>query len=151
MRAALRRFTDLVGIPYLAAFVVFLIALLLSAVVPPGSSIEHFIGAPVFGLPVLVGGLAGYIINRKQFLWTAIFAWVIPAVVFWIAYWELTQPQNLNPQPWRNLVGTDCGSSECLYELLATIPLVCGVAYSATALAMHLRHRRIIEPSHLGH
>jgi hypothetical protein len=143
MKAALRGFTDLVAIPYLAALVVFLTALILSVVAPPGSSIERVIGAPVFGLPILIGGLAGYVINRKRFLWTAIFAWVAPAVVFWIAYTELTQSQNLNPQPWRNLVGADCASSECLYELLATVPLVCGVAYSVMSLAMHVRRGRI--------
>jgi hypothetical protein len=145
MRAALRSFTDFIAIPYLATFVVFLIALMLSFVLPSGNPVERVIGAPVFGLPILVGAFAGYVINRRQFSWTAMFSWVVPAVVFWLAYKELTQPQNMNPRPWHNLVGVDCSSSECLYEFLATIPLVCALTYSATALLLHLRNRKVVD------
>jgi hypothetical protein len=144
MRVAFRMLVDLVASPYGATVIVFLMALLASFVLSPNSPLEHVIGAPVFGLPILAGVFLGYLVNKKRFSWTAIFAWLIPAVVFLIAYRELTQPQNLNPHPWRNLVGADCSSSECLYEVFATTPLICGLAYSATALTLYLRNRRIV-------
>ena len=63
-RAALRGLADIVGIPYGAMFLVFLIALMLSFALPDQTPLERVIGAPVFGLLILVG--ASLSIGRSQ-------------------------------------------------------------------------------------
>ena len=138
MKRLLRAVFEMILLPYASTLVFVLTGLVLAAVLPNSSPIERLLGPPIFGLPILIGALSGYYINRRRFCWTAILAWIIPASFFLLAYKDLTQPQNTSPQPWSNLFGVDCGASECLYELLATTPLICSVAYGVTALALHL-------------
>jgi hypothetical protein len=143
MKQLFRAVFEIIFLPYVGTLVFVLSGLVLAAVLPNSTSIERLVGPPVFGLPILIGALSGYYINRRRFCWTAILAWIIPASVFWLAYKDLTQPQNTNPQPWLNLFGVDCGASECLYELLATTPLICSVAYGVTALALRLLGKKV--------
>jgi hypothetical protein len=35
---------------------------------------------------------------------------------------------------WDNFFGAGCGSSECLYELTVTAPVVCSLTYSIAAI-----------------
>jgi len=79
------------------------------------------------------------------------FAWVVPIVPFVLAYLDLAKsPHYVNPatdQPspsvWSELFGTTCGDTECLYQLTATVPFVCAVAYSVTAFCIRRKSQAL--------
>jgi hypothetical protein len=88
-----------------------------------------------------IAALLGVLLARKLHDTAALWTWVPGVLIFFQGVYELTRywsPSWSNTASrWQyafsNLLTPNCGSTECLYELLSTTPLVCSVAYSLTS------------------
>jgi uncharacterized membrane protein YoaK (UPF0700 family) len=89
--------------------------------------------APAFVLPITVGALAAYMM-RKHLSKGSYFVWIIPlALLLWALWAVINSPYSTPTEIWGTMVGTDCGSSECLYEAFFTVPFVCAISYSLSS------------------
>ena len=73
-----------------------------------------------------------YFFSRSR---TATLSWLLPALI--LAWNLLSWPSN-GGSAWDTFFGTNCGSSECLYQLFVTSPFYACVAYSLGALTVRL-------------
>jgi hypothetical protein len=110
-----------------------------------GSFIDHMVGQPVFmgvGQPyypvlILAGLTLGLVSPRFFHAGGAPWVWVLPLTVL---LWHVFTWRNHGYLPywsdiWNNYFGSNCGSSECLYELFVTVPFYASAAYTAGWLA----------------
>jgi hypothetical protein len=86
---------------------------------------------PFFLGPIFAGLILGILprfLDRSAGL-----VWPIPALILIVTAftWNSTYtPRSHWADVWSNLFGSDCGSSECMYELLVTAPFYTSIAYS---------------------
>jgi hypothetical protein len=90
------------------------------------------VGEPYFALPVVAGLFLGVMSGRFFRSSSAAWVWVVPTIIL---VWNLFSWQNGGYRPywpdvWNNYFGSNCGSSECLYELFVTAPFYTSVAYT---------------------
>ncbi len=108
----------------------------------PGNFVDHVIDQPFFKwadksnvLYLGAGLVLGFFSRRfSRSRWTA-WVWVIPFIVLCsnLLTWKGAGPLNTPvywKDVWDNYFGSDCGSSECMYEFLVTIPFYTSVLYS---------------------
>ena len=94
-------------------------------------------GEPHFVFPVLAAFVFGLVSHRYSRSLSAMWVWVLPLIIF---VWNLFTWKNGGfrpywPDVWNNYFGSDCGSSECLYELFVTAPFYTSLAYTLGWLA----------------
>lgn len=85
--------------------------------------------SPTFLLPILSGAICAWTLNRKG-LQTSSFAFIPPFAVIVGAYIELSKAPFRQHSPWVDLIGPNCGDTECLYQLLVAAPLASASSYS---------------------
>ena len=105
-------------------------------------SARHWIDPPYSALPIFIAIACAFIFRRLTHRQPSVWVWVLPAIILawnlftWdrypgqIYYWK---------DAWNNYFGSECGSSECLYELAVTGPFCCSVAYSIVAIFFRFR------------
>jgi len=97
---------------------------------------------------VICGGVLGYVVNKKMMHLSASFVWILPAI--WLVRGILDAAKsfspgwagtNLSSYIWDNFLGPHCGATECLNELVFTVPCVAAIAYSTSACFAWLKAR----------
>jgi len=97
--------------------------------------------APTFLLPVAGGALAAYVMG-KRLSKGSYFVWCIPlALLCWAFLGVIKAPYATRSEVWDTMIGTDCSSSECLYEAFFSVPFVCSFSYSVSAAAVQAIRR----------
>jgi hypothetical protein len=144
-----------VGAMIMATIALFLPALVIAAFTENtsgGNFFDHVVDQrllhagdePYFLAPILAGFVLGGLSHRFFGTRAAAWVWVPPAVVLlWnIFTWKNGGYRPYWPDVWHNYFGSDCGGSECLYELFVTAPFYTSVAYSLGWIIKHLTDRR---------
>jgi hypothetical protein len=95
----------------------------------------------LLALPVvIVAGTAGLVANRWSQSRTASWVWVPCGIlVAWLLIGESTgwtnrtRPEGIPVYVWNQFLGSRCGETECIDEVLGTAPFLGAVAYSLAA------------------
>jgi hypothetical protein len=92
---------------------------------------------------VLGGFVLGTFSHRFFRPRAAYWVWIIPAgILVWnIFTWEAAPSQLYWPDVWNNYFGSDCGGSECVYEVFVTVPFYSSFAYALGSIATALVRR----------
>jgi hypothetical protein len=96
---------------------------------------DRLVIAPTWAVPLLLGVSVGVVANTSADRRSALYSWVLPAVVFsfyFVNFWRL--PTSGFTGAYRDLLSSHCEVSECAAEMWVTLPLVCSAAYSLGAL-----------------
>lgn len=134
------------GLPYIAAIVGFLASFVIVAVVPAAreaSTLSGQLTAEPFWLPEIVAGLLlGWVAYKTVPSKAAFTVWLIPGgLLLWSALsWQRSMA--MFDSTWDTYFGSQCGGSECLYQLFLTAPFYSSVFYSIGAFANYLAARR---------
>jgi hypothetical protein len=116
---------------FLTVFVSALASMIFSAKARPLDDLSQ---SPAFAIPIALGLVTGFYLNRRKVYPADLFAWSLPAVWF-ACYFFAEGPSRfawlLSPP------GPDCG--ECLEKFFFPIPLMFSLAYSVAALAQKMR------------
>jgi hypothetical protein len=109
---------------------------------------QHWIRAlvaPTFILPIAAGALAACVMG-KRLSRASYFVGIIPLVLLLRALAEVIHaPYATHAEVWNTMAGTDCSSSECLYEAFFSVPFVCALSYSVSAAVIQaFRRSRIV-------
>jgi hypothetical protein len=103
--------------------------------------VDLILTSPTFLLPAAAGAVLAYVL-RNHISKASYFAWAVPGVLFVRAFLEVARsPYATGSNTWDTLLGTNCGSSECLYQALFTLPLVCGLSYSVSSVCIRTTRR----------
>jgi hypothetical protein len=96
-------------------------------------------GEPYFAFPVITSFVFGALSRRYSRSSSAAWVWVLPAIILvWNLFtWETGGVGPYWPDVWNNYFGSDCGGSECVYELFVTAPFYTSLAYSLGWVTMH--------------
>jgi len=124
-----------------------------------GNFVDHVIDQRVFRVlsdnpyflgPILVAFISGVILYRFWATRVALTVWVLPAaILLWnIWTWKSYSPRSDLADAWANYFGSDCGGTECTYELFVTAPFLTSSAFSLGWVI-----RRIFDklPADVGH
>jgi len=123
-----------IAVSYLGLLISFVAQLGATLLITRNRWLDGMFIAPTFLVPMLTGLLMSYFF-RKHTSNVSYLAWVVPAIVLVRAIVELNHgPNSSTGDTWDNLFGIHCESSECLYEVLVSVPLVCAVSYSVSSL-----------------
>jgi hypothetical protein len=148
----LQQIISTVGVVLLTTVVALIPAILIAAFTKNtsgGNFGDHVVGQPLFKVATndscpLVSVLTGFILgtlSRRFFrTWSAAWVWVLPlCVLLWgISTWQTGGYGSYWHDVWDNYFGSNCGSSECLYEFFVTVPFYTSLAYSLGWLAWGL-------------
>jgi hypothetical protein len=136
--------------PYLATLIGLLISSLIAVIGLIGSEqglvfqlTNRISGEPAWAPEILASLVVGWVAYKQLPSKLAFGSFAVPAVIlFWNVFsWQRTFSQYNST--WSTFFGTDCGGSECLYQLSLTAPFYTAVAYSAGAVIAHIRsHNR---------
>jgi hypothetical protein len=131
---------------FLAAYGTGIVAMLLSMLVifigGPRMSAARWIDPPYSPIAIIVSVGSAYFVRRRTHRRPNMWVWIFPAVilVYNLFTWGRYPGQiNYWTDVWENFFGSGCGSSECLYELTVTAPVVCSVAYSIAAIFLRAK------------
>jgi hypothetical protein len=112
------------GLPYAATILGFIASILIQ------------LGGEPFWLPEIMAGLLlGWFAFETVPSKTAFLAWIVPAGCLLWSVWSLQHTTGAHDSTWNTYFGSDCGGSECLYQLLLTAPFYSSVFYSIGALS----------------
>lgn len=94
-----------------------------------------------FSALILIGCVMGYLINRRLESRLTKWVWILPLIWLLILMSDFRHAgRNIGQEIWMNFFSNQCDSSECLYELAGTLPLVGSIGYSVGAwLALRRR------------
>lgn len=81
--------------------------------------------APALGVHILIG-MAGGALRWRWLKGPSLWAWGLPLLAFLAGTSELMSRGNF----FTAALSRNCGASDCLYELLFTVPLLLAVGYS---------------------
>ena len=105
-----------------------------------GNFIDHIgeqrifvvLNQPYFLAPIIAGFLFGTLSHRIFRSDVARWVWVVPlaGLIAGMATWKTGGFRPYWRDVWDNYFGRDCGSSECAYEWLITLPFYTSVAYA---------------------
>ncbi|HWY57125.1 MAG TPA: hypothetical protein VNZ03_21850 [Terriglobales bacterium] len=103
-------------------------------------------GEPYFVFPVLAAFAFGVLSHRYSRSLSAMWVWVLPAIILiWnVVTWKTGGFRPYWADVWNNFFGSDCGSSECVYELFVTAPFYTSLAYTlgwAAKRAVQIKHQ----------
>jgi len=99
---------------------------------------------PYFGGPILVAFILGWISRRYFKSRVAAWVWVpMTLALLWnITTWRSYSPLSHWGDVRANFFTSDCGDSDCLYEMLVTGPFYTSVAYSLGWIGKTFTRRR---------
>ena len=108
----------------------------LNLIVNTPNPLDPLVSGPYPVLPNVAGLVMGYLTNRRFRTKAAVFVWVPPllCLTYSIATWKSYGGHSYWADVWANFFGASCGDTECLYELLVTLPFYTSAAYSVGAL-----------------
>ena len=123
----------------------------------PGNFVAHLVDQRVFRVlvdnpyfigPIVVALVLGVLSNRVWKTNTGFWVWVFPTLILvWNVFsWKSYTTRSNLADAWANYFGSDCGGSECLYEVLVTAPFYTSVAYSLGCIAKH-----VLRPAQAAH
>jgi hypothetical protein len=140
-----RYFFESVGASYLSALLAYVAQYGLSLLLGYRYWIKILI-APSFVLPIAAAVLAAYLM-RKHLSKGSYFVWGIPLGLLLVVFLRvISAPYATHSEVWNTMIGSDCGSSECFFEALFTVPFVCAVCYSVScAVIQAIRRPRTID------
>jgi|SRR5208282_3870539 len=97
--------------------------------------------APTFLLPVAFGALSACLMGKRLSKRSCL-VWCIPlALLCGALFAVINAPYATRSELWDTMVGTDCGSSECLYETFISVPFACSLSYSLSAAVVRAIRR----------
>jgi hypothetical protein len=135
-RPLAHRLLHIAGV-YLSVLAGFVISLLLVVVLPGGGSHDRFFGQVIsepFWVPEIIAGiLVGRLFYSRAPSRVAFVAWLVPCILLAWNVWSDQQTMSAYDSTWDTFFGRNCGGSECLYQLVLTVPFYAGVAYSLGA------------------
>jgi hypothetical protein len=104
----------------------------------PGGGEQRTLAGQILGEPFWVPEIvAGLLLGRLCYLLlpskAAFFAWLLPGVFLLWSAWSWQRTSSMYDSTWDTFFSKSCGGSECLYELLLTVPFYSGVGYSVGA------------------
>jgi hypothetical protein len=130
---------EIVGIPILGTLMAFGAALLFGFLGQAISKqVDFALSFPPWPLLLIIGVTVSIVRNRSSASPGALFAWVLPLVYFSAfakSLWTAEVP-NYTRQGWDAMFAHTCGGEGCFDPILACVPLVFSLSYSATALAL---------------
>jgi hypothetical protein len=133
------------GLVYAAYLVGFVASFLTVGVLLLLHSDQGFISKVIDGPVPLAAIIAGFWIGRLCNRWlpsrTALFSWIPPAVFLTWNAWVWQKSMSIYDSTWDTYFGSNCGGSECLYQLFLTVPFYTALAYSAGALTTRKTRR----------
>jgi len=147
-RFARKYAADLVGIPLCGAAIVFGLMLLLSVSPITDKYSEMACLYPPWPAAIVTGALLCALKNWEGPNRSSLFAWALPAA-YLLAVLELDRASTLSAyawKGWRDMLAHRCDGEDCFGPVLACVPLVFSLAYSATALALSFIHRKPRNP-----
>jgi len=116
-----------------------------------GDFMDHVLAQPsrlLIQQPYYVGiVLSGFVLGAFSYRFfrsrAAYWVWIIPAgILVWnIFTWEAAPSQPYWPEVWNNYFGSDCGGSECVYEVFVTVPFYSSLAYALGSITTTLVRR----------
>jgi len=141
LRFGLRALFESAGAAYVGSVLAYLVEFGVILLLGNHRWIDAIQMAPTFFLPIVSGASLAYLL-KNHLSRASYFAWIVPGCFFLRALAEVTRsPYSPNSEVWNTLIGIDCGSSECLYEALFTVPLVCALSYSVTSAFIRIYKR----------
>jgi len=165
MRASILEFVIQSIVATLGAFVLGTLCGLLPSIVValltknagPGNFVDHLVDQlifrvlidnPYFLAPIAVAFVLGLFSNRAWKTNSALWVWLFPTMILvWNVFlWKSYTNRSNLADAWANFFGSDCGGSECLYELFVTAPFYTSVAFSLGWIAM-----RVFGPARTAH
>jgi hypothetical protein len=103
------------------------------AIGPQNRFLDFVVVGPTFLMPIVVGLGLGYRFGGSTRRYIARLVFAVPLI---IAVYEVTSwsthtydGESWAKALWDNFLGTNCGSSECLEEMLISAPLFSSLAY----------------------
>jgi hypothetical protein len=126
---------ELIGVPIVGALMVFGAGFVLSF----SQRIDRALLFPPWPLLIVVGITVSVARNRSSNFLGVLFTWVFPLGYFLLFAKSLWTPKvpNYTRQVWEEMFTGTCGE-ECADPILACVPLVFSVSYSASALLLRL-------------
>ena len=123
----------------------------------PGNFVDHLVDQRVFRVlidnpyflaPIVVAFVLGLLSNRVWKTNSGFWVWLLQTLILvWNVFsWKSYTSRSNLADAWANYFGSDCGASDCLYEVLVTAPFYTSVAYSLGWIAM-----RVLSPAQTGH
>ena len=160
----LQQILSTAGAMLIGVLIVIFLALLSAALTrntSGGSFIDHIteqrasvlLNQPYYIAPVLCALVLGMLGRRSSRSRWAAWVWILPTAIL---VWNLLTWKGVGPpitavywrDVWANYFGSDCGGSECLYEVFVTIPFYTSVAYTFGWLFSGFLQRRKMAASH---
>jgi hypothetical protein len=87
-----------------------------------------------FWVPEIAAGFcAGWFFYKRLPSKIALMAWIAPAVFLGWSAWSWHQTASMYDHTWETYFGSQCGGSDCIYQLFLTGPFYTSVAYSLAA------------------
>ena len=124
---------------------------------PHGSLVDKVVEEPIFKIgadnpyfagPILMAFILGWVAHRSASRGAA-WMWVLPTLAL---AWNVMTWKSYSPLPrWddvrANFFTSNCGDSDCLYELLITAPFYTSVAYSLGWVVRNLGRMKVNKAS----
>jgi hypothetical protein len=135
---AVRLFGESIAVSYGGAYLAFLTALGMVWLFGDHRWYAAITDSPTFLLPILAGVLLA--VALKNIIWkTSYLAWIVPSLVLYRVILGLYRtPDASNATVWDTIIGTNCQSTECLYQTFFTGPAICGLAYSLACVCISI-------------
>jgi hypothetical protein len=144
VRFALKTLSESVGAAYVSCVLAYSAALGIVLFTGDHRWIDAILISPTFLLPIIAGAFFAYVL-RNHLSRTSYFAWIVPGAILCGAVLEVVKsPGAISSAMWDTLLGTKCRASECLYEALFTVPLVCALSYSVSSVCIRAAKRSSI-------
>lgn len=102
----------------------------------------RMIDEPFFVLEIAIAIVCAIVFCKYTRRRPSTLVWIpVTIILIWSLFTWNTYPGQIPywKDVWNNYFGRGCGSSECLYELTATAPFYCSVAYSLTGLFLRFK------------
>jgi hypothetical protein len=115
--------------------------------------VSMLLNQPYYVAPVLCALALGALSRRFVRPRWAAWVWVLPMIIL---LWNLLTWKGAGPPTtavywadvWADYFGSDCGGSECMYEVFVTVPFYTSAAYSLGAVAVCLLRNRDVAEHH---
>ena len=120
---------------------------------PDGNLVDKVVAEPLFKIgadnpyyagPILMAFILGWVARRSESR-SAAWMWVLPTLSL---VWNVMSWKSHSPLPrWEdvraNFFTSNCGDSDCIYELLVTAPFYTSVAYSLGSIVRNLGRMKV--------